>query len=466
MLKVAMISPHPPVVIPAVGGPESEKVAATAEAMKKFAFEIKQINPEVLVAITPHGPVFSDAVTITALDSLEGDLERFGAPNVHVKYELDQEVADAVYKQCRSSRVVCSCIDEQTLKRFNLSRRLDHGLVVPLSFIADVKWTGKLVPVNMGLLPYEELYNFGVLLKQALEETKKSWALLISGDMSHRLTPAAPAGYSKKGAVFDEVIRQCIREGDIKRLINLDSELIKEAGECGMRPLVMGLGAFDGYEILAEELSYEGPFGVGYLVAKLWPGEKSPDRELSQVLFDERGERLKEIRRNESEPVKLARASIRKYLREGSYLKMPVEYEKLCAYKAGAFVSLKKQGELRGCIGTIEPAAENLAQEIIRNAVSAAVNDPRFDPLEPQELDELTISVDVLEKPEPVSGIEDLDPEVYGVIVTSGHKRGLLLPSIAGVDSPGEQVRIAMSKAGITEKDKVSLERFRVTRYH
>ena len=465
MLKLVAISPHPPIVVPAVGGHQAAKVAATANAMKELAREINRINPEILVAITPHGPVFHDAVTITLLDSLEGDLDRFGAPQVQVNYEPDREAAEAVLARCRGSRVACSCIDEHTMKKFNLSSRLDHGLVVPLSFLAETDWNGRLVPVNMGLLPYEELYNFGVLLKKALDDVEKSWVLLISGDMSHRLTPEAPAGYSQKGAVFDEIVRQCVREGDIKRLINLDSELIEEAGECGMRPLIMGLGALDGYEIKTEELSYEGPFGVGYLVAKLWPGRKSADRELSRVLYDDRTKRQLEVRQNESEPVKLARASIRKYLSEGSYLKLPAEYDKLRAHKAGAFVSLKKQGNLRGCIGTIEPVRENLAEEIIRNAVAAAIDDPRFEPLEPEELDELTISVDVLEKPEPVVGIGELDPEIYGIIVTSGHKRGLLLPNLVGVNSSAEQVRIAMNKADITDKDKISLERFRVTRY-
>jgi len=465
MLKLVAISPHPPVIIPAVGGRDAVKVAATAKAMKELALEIDRINPEILVAITPHGPVFRDAVTILALDSLEGNLERFDAPQIQVEYKLDRKAAEAILKRCQGSRATCSLIDGKTLKKFNLSQRLDHGLVVPLSFLAATNWKGGLVPVNVGLLPYEELYSFGALLKQALDDTKRSWVLLISGDLSHRLTPEAPAGYSKKGAVFDEIIRQCVREGDIKRLINLDPELIEEAGECGMRPLVMGLGTLDGYEIISEELSYEGPFGVGYLVAKLLPGKKSADRELSRVLYDDRMKRQQEILRNQSEPVRLARASIRKYLSQGSYLLVPAEYDKLCTYKAGAFVSLKKQGELRGCIGTIEPVRENLAEEIIRNAVSAAVNDPRFEPLEPEELDELTISVDVLEKPEPVAGIEELDPEMYGVIVTSGHKRGLLLPNLAGVHSSGEQVRIAMNKAGITDKDKYSLERFRVTRY-
>ena len=133
--------------------------------------------------------------------------------------------------------------------------------------------------------------------------------------------------------------------------------------------------------------------------------------------------------------------------------------------RAGVFVSLKKHGNLRGCIGTFMPQKENIASEIIMNAISAATKDPRFTPLKPSELQELTYSVDVLSEPEPVVDIDELDPKIYGVIVSSGHKRGLLLPDIEGVDTVNDQLRIAKMKAGIALDEDVQLYRFTIKRY-
>ena len=133
--------------------------------------------------------------------------------------------------------------------------------------------------------------------------------------------------------------------------------------------------------------------------------------------------------------------------------------------RAGVFVSIHKDGKLRGCIGTFLPVRENIAREIISNAVSASTRDPRFDPIRPEELKWLEINVDVLSAPEPVSGKDDLDVKKYGVIVSSGSRRGLLLPDLAGVDTVDEQVDIAMRKGGISPKDPITLERFEVVRH-
>ncbi|HOT23497.1 MAG TPA: AmmeMemoRadiSam system protein A [Thermoleophilia bacterium] len=132
---------------------------------------------------------------------------------------------------------------------------------------------------------------------------------------------------------------------------------------------------------------------------------------------------------------------------------------------AACFVSLKKRGELRGCIGTLAPAEPDLGAEIARNAYSAAFHDPRFPPLRPEELDDLSVSVDVLSPSEPCDK-SDLDPSRYGVIVSSGFRRGVLLPDLEGVDTVATQLAIALQKAGIAPWEDFSLERFTVTRYH
>ena len=133
--------------------------------------------------------------------------------------------------------------------------------------------------------------------------------------------------------------------------------------------------------------------------------------------------------------------------------------------KAGVFVSIKKHGHLRGCIGTFMASHENIAVEIIHNAVSAATQDPRFGPVEEDELDELTYSVDVLSPPEKVKDQSELDPKIYGVIITTGYRKGLLLPDLEGVDTVEDQLKITRMKAGILPDEKIEIFRFRVQRY-
>lgn len=166
--------------------------------------------------------------------------------------------------------------------------------------------------------------------------------------------------------------------------------------------------------------------------------------------------------------VELARAAIEAWIRERRRLD-PKEREDLAralAERAAAFVTLKKGGQLRGCIGTFQPLQESLAEEIISNAISAATRDPRFPPVSPEELEDLEISVDVLNKPEPVSDVGQLDPRRYGVIVQRGGRIGLLLPDLEGVDTVEEQLDIARRKAGIGQHEPIQIFRFTVERHH
>jgi AmmeMemoRadiSam system protein A len=163
--------------------------------------------------------------------------------------------------------------------------------------------------------------------------------------------------------------------------------------------------------------------------------------------------------------VKLAKDTVENYISEGKIISPPADLTPEMRERAGVFVSIKKKGELRGCIGTFLPSTENVAYEIIQNAISAATRDPRFPPVNITELNELEYSVDVLSEPEKVSSKDELDPKRYGVIVKSGSRRGLLLPDLEGVDTVDEQIRIASLKAGISPGEDIELYRFEVKRY-
>ncbi|NLC07076.1 MAG: AmmeMemoRadiSam system protein A, partial [Syntrophomonadaceae bacterium] len=299
-----------------------------------------------------------------------------------------------------------------------------------------------------------------------VEQTGRRAVLIASGDLSHRLTPTAPAGYRPEGEVFDRQICELTAKADVLGLLNLPPGLAEQAGECGLRSLIMAWGAADGRQVNPEVYSYEGPFGVGYMIANLGVGPADPSRQLLEQLRERRAKAIQERRQQESPLVKLARASLEAYVRHGKKLELGPELKlEELQQPAGVFVSIKKDGQLRGCIGTISPVYPTLAQEIIENAISAGIRDPRFSPVEESELDDLVYSVDVLGVPELVTGLDELDPSRYGVIVSRGSRRGLLLPDLEGIDTAEQQVAIARQKAGIGPEEPVILERFEVKRF-
>lgn len=447
------IVPHPPIMVPEVGGNEAQQVRRTQEALLKLGRRIKESGAEVMVFISPHGPVFWDAVPVVTRARLRGNLSRFGAPDVSFTLDTDVRLADALREQLAALGV--PEVEVAT------GYELDHGVTAPLYWLEKGGVDLPAVVCGTALLPLWRLYNFGVAVQQAVAATSRRAAVVASGDLSHRLSPQAPYGYDPNGPVFDRRVQEIIAAADPVALVRLDPALIERAGECGLRPMVMLFGAFDGLKVRAEVLSYEGPFGVGYMVAGLEPQGPDAGCRFRDVITADAAAR----RQEESFLVRVARAAIKGYLQRGERIRageIPPEF----ARPAGVFVCLKKNAHLRGCIGTVEPTQPNIVEEVIENAISAATRDPRFDPVGPEEVDDLTIAVDVLGKPEPVGGLEDLDPKRYGVIVSRGSRRGLLLPDLEGVETPEQQVAIARQKAGIGPDEPVVLERFEVVRYH
>jgi len=287
--------------------------------------------------------------------------------------------------------------------------------------------------------------------------------VVASGDLSHYLKEDGPYGYRKEGELLDQEIVSALKEERLTDLLGIDKELIEKGGECGLRGFCMAIGMLDTCDISAAVYSYEAPFGVGYMTASVVPVEvkSSPNFTVKKKAY-------------EDPYLELARLSIEKFVKEGVHLNWD-QYKKYFSStfieeaenkQAGAFVSIHKNKELRGCIGTISPSTENLAEEIIYCAVEACSQDPRFYPVTKAELDFLDIKVDILSPAEDIENKSMLDEKRYGVIVSKGARRGLLLPNLEGVDSVDEQISIAKRKAGIPENDEnIRLKRFEVIRH-
>ncbi|NLW55277.1 MAG: AmmeMemoRadiSam system protein A [Firmicutes bacterium] len=462
MLTYGAFVPHPAIILEEVGGEETKKVAQTVQAMKSLRERIEASQPETILLFSPHGPVFQDGLAIRGGKRLRGSLANFGF-NRRWEWENDQELVQAMIEAASEEGLNCREINEEFLFRYRFSRELDHGVLVPLAFLAPEKV--RLVATGMSLLPWLEQYKLGRAIGRAVRNSPRRIAVIASGDLSHCLFPGAPVAYDPHGEEFDRRLVNILKEKKIIDLFRLSPELVEKAAECGFRTLLMLLGVFDGLEFDPEVLSYEGPFGVGYLVSAFEPRtDYDPDRSIYSVLLDQSKAEIRRRRRQESPLVQLARRTVENHLlgtEEEIELSLPPEAQK----PAGVFVSIKKHGNLRGCIGTIFPTQPSAAEEIRHNAIAAAFQDPRFDPVQVDELDDLVYSVDLLQAPEPISGPEELDPERYGVIVRRGGRTGLLLPNLEGVDTVEKQIAIAKQKAGIGPKEEVEMERFEVIRY-
>jgi len=443
---------------------EGEKAKETQYAMVEIGGRIRDGKVDTVVIISPHAPLFQDAVAINAKPKLTGDLGQFGAGFIKFELENDLPLVAEIRKQAEDLGFNILEMDDLVARRYGLDLSLDHGAMVPLFFMEEIGAIKPLVLVSMTVDSPEQLYLFGLAVRQASEVLDRRIAIVASGDLSHYLSNDGPYGYRERGEEFDREMVRLMGEADFEGIVTMDQDLVKEAGECGYRSIVMMLGALDGYDVKSEVLSYEGPFGVGYMVAIIDPLAPNPERALVDKLQKKKVAKLQSRRARESFPVSLARRTLESRLTGAEQPKLdsiPEEFKK----RAGVFVSIKKHGNLRGCIGTIEPYQENIAAEIMANALSAGLQDPRFPPVRKEELDDLEYSVDVLKPPEPVSSIEELDPVKYGVIVSAGSRRGLLLPNLEGITTAEEQVAIARQKAGIGPEEEVKLERFEVIRY-
>lgn len=465
MIVYGAVAPHPPLIIPEIGGRELKQVAKTVEGMKNLALEIADKAPDVLVVITPHGNVFRDAISILADPRLEGNLAQFGQGRLRFSRPNNLGFLDALKARAESHHISVVAVT-QAQDKHGLNPDLDHGVLVPLHYLEKAGLQDiPLLAISVGMLSLEELYLFGMLIREVSDELGLNLAVLASGDMSHRLKNDGPYSYHPDGPVFDQQVKEFIGQGKTMQLLKMPSELRENAGECGYRSLVILMGSLDGQGCSPMIFSYEGPFGVGYLVAGLKPNNNQVASLYNQLVEWKKQEQMAR-RIGESVLVQWARKCLETYVESGKRLQLPQPLPEDMANAAAAFVSLKKDGQLRGCIGTLQPVRTNLAVEIRENAISAGTKDYRFLPVEKDELPELVYSVDVLNQPEPIDHISQLDPKKYGVIVRSGSKSGVLLPDLEGVDTPEQQVEIAAQKAGIRPGVKISLERFEVRRFY
>jgi AmmeMemoRadiSam system protein A len=464
--------PHPPVAIPEVGQGRERAISKTLDGYRTIAQKIKKIKPETIVVITPHGHTFSNGVSLLGTSNVQGDLKGFGVSDISMSKKINLPLTHLIQMAFEENDLVSVVLDEVMAKSYGTQVRIDHGALVPLYFVDEVYDGYQLVHVTPCGLGAREHYNYGVAMKNVIMSFNENVVIICSGDLSHALTDDGPYTYNPYGEVFDALVVEAIKDKSPEILLKLTPKEISDAAQCGLNSYLMGFGMMDSYDYHSEVISYEGPFGVGYLTGYL-ANDFTTLTKSKQIEWDADAiKAYEDKKKSEDGFIKIARGTIEHYVRtskkigreEAMALVDKDTLKEMMHQKAGAFVSIHKEGNLRGCIGTIEAVCDDLLDEIIHNAISSCSSDPRFNPIEECELTKLEIKVDRLYPPEKIQSMDDLDVEKYGVIVEEGHKRGLLLPNLEGVDTTLQQVEIAKKKAGIT-KDSFTLYRFEVERH-
>ncbi|MDR1014301.1 MAG: AMMECR1 domain-containing protein [Coriobacteriales bacterium] len=498
--------PHPPILVAGVGRGQEQEAHSTLDAFAAVARRIAALEPELLIVSTSHGQLYRDALTVSSGAGAWGDLGDFRCPEERIDLRFDEDFVAALLTDAERSGL-------SLIARPVPRGALDHGVTVPLHFVgADLPKGCKAVRIGISFEDERAHYEMGRCVARVAEATGRRTVYLASGDLSHRLKSDGPYGYNPSGPAFDKAMCAAFSSGDLDALMHFDAGFREDAAECGLNSFIIMAGALGALEHgLAESelLSYEGPWGVGYGIARFVPLRRCGDGagrgpateagategagaraagETDRDPCPPAGDTTQE-HRSPSLPVRLAFAAlddvlaghrrpgedtptVAALLTEAAATGDPLLAE-LRGRRAGAFVSFHvrnvldpdAEGDLRGCIGTIAATRTNLVEEICNNTVSAAQHDPRFSPIGPRERDRLTCSVDILGETEPVANEGELDVKRYGVIVSKGLRRGLLLPDLEGVDTPAEQVAIAARKGDIAPSEDYRLERFGVVRY-
>ena len=455
----AYAMPHPPLAIPGVGRGQENGISKTLSAFDEAAAEIAGLAPDTIVFITPHNIIYSDYFHISPGTSARGDLSRFNDNKTRLEAVYDEELALEIERLAVQNGIAAGGLGERDAK-------LDHGVTVPMWFINRRYADYKTVRISQSGMDPAEHYRLGQLIAEAAEITGRKTVLLASSDMSHKLKSDGPYGFAPEGPEFDGIVAKALSEGDFLSLFRISGALRESAAECGYNSLMVLAGCFDRKSVNARLLSYEGPFGVGYAIAAFTPGDTDSSRNILEQSMELSLRDAYEKQSSEDDYRALARRSLEYRIKHDKKLALPDGLpDEMLKERAGVFVSLHIDGRLRGCIGTIAPTTGSIAEEIIQNAVSAGLRDTRFEPVSASELPYLTYKVDILSAPEPISGPEGLDVKRYGVIVSSGSMRGLLLPNLDGIDTVEEQIDIARQKAGIARNTPLKLERFEVIRH-
>ncbi len=433
---------------PVVAGQFYPSSPSQLKTMIEGFVDEKAVKEEVIGLVSPHaGYIYSGAVVGAVMSRIKfKDTFIIMGPNHTGSGRPFSIMTEGTWKMPLGEVKIDSELGKQILATSSylqedfVAHQSEHSIEVQIPFLQHFKKDVRIVPIILAYAGGATYKEIGREIAKAIKDSNKEVVIIASSDMTH-YEPQESA--KKKDSQAIEAILGLNEDELLKRVRELDISM------CGYAPAVSLISA-------AKELGTTGAELVKYQTSGDTSGDYSSVVGYAGIII--KGIQMSPLTR-------LAKETVETYVKEGKVPEPPPELTPEMKERAGVFVSIHKLGELRGCIGTFEPQKDNVAEEVIYNAISSATRDPRFLPITPSELKDLDYSVDVLTKPEPIKSQDQLDPKRYGVIVECGWRRGLLLPDLEGVDTVDEQIYICRQKAGIAPDEPIKLYRFEVKRY-
>jgi len=455
----AYVLPHPRLAIPAVGRGEERKITKTLSSLDAVAQEIAFLRPETIIFITPHNVVYDDFFHISPGVGAKGNCNALGTRHVKLSLRYDPNFAAVASSIASKYGIAAKTLGEKKAP-------LDHGVMVPLWFINRRYSKFKTMRISPSRLDEKDHYRLGQVLSEAASSIGRRTVIIASGNLSRDLNKKAQEGYVNEAVEYDKEMVEIFKSGDFGKLFTVPHSLRDSADPCDHSIFSVLAGALDKRLIRADMLSYENNLGEGYAVVAFAPGPYDESRNFLEKSEDVQRRLVMKSRSAEDAHCILARRAVEYAVLHGLKLPIPMGLPKeMLANKAGVFVSLYVNGNLRGAAGALDPTTDTIAAEIAKYAVAAAQSDKRFSPVSVNELPELVYKVDIIGTPEVISGPEQLDVYRYGLIVTAPSAWGVLLPNHPGIETGEQQIAAIMQRAGIAMGTAVKLERFVVVRH-
>ena len=449
----------------------------TERGLRDVALAVAKAKPHTIVVITPHGAVFDDAVAISYDTKLSGNMSVFGVSRSGIEKPCDMGLLDELRDRLAEAGCRHIFVNSRVAEDYGLPLILDRGSLVPLSFIDKVYPDYQLVHMTVGDLSFYELYRFGHILRQAIEVAGHDTVIIASGDLAHLPRDRNPEEVREVRA-FNQKIAMALRNKNFETILTMPADAYSHLRQCGLKPLVTALGAFDG--IVTESLVFSETEALGIGCVNAWIADdlskKDPVTESLLTRLDEqRKAKFARALASDDAACGLAMNAVSAWIHHNEkfdadiYLSQHDDHqtaEYLKHTQGAVMVTIYKDGEIRGAAGGLSAERDNLCAEIVHRAIEAAAFDPRFLPIEPEELGQIDIVVDLLGEPEQIGDPACVDPQKHGLIVEQHLNRGIVTPGLTDV-SLTSYIEAAERSAGIVSADdgKIVFFRFDVERH-
>lgn len=432
MLCAAYVVPYSPLLLPLIHDEVQDKLQATLSAYQQVAKEISEYHPDTIVIISTKAFGYKDYIHIDAKEQASGNFSKYGHSEYAIAVEYDTVLVNQICSLAKHNHIPAG-------KRGEQSDSLDVGTMVPLFFINQYMSDYRIARISTSAVDKEQLDQLGQCISTAAQDIDRKIVIIVSGELSKRLSNDSPYGYHKDSAVFDQYILNSLKDNDLEAWDHINPELSEASAQTILGALQMLKGAISDTLFHSTTLSYEAPFGIGWLIASFHNKDRNPY-------------------------CALVRSTLLYHLQHGKGMTKIEAGDPKLKRRGGVIVSIYLHGELYAYAGNIHPLYPTIAQEIVHIANLAVFHNQK-QPLTKEQLLRCEIKIHILSEYEPIFFIEDLNVKYDGLIVTSNQKQGIVFPKTAGIQTAAQQLALALKKSGIDADEYYTMERFKLERY-